>query len=344
MFLGCKTSSKNNDITTVNVDRKMIEYSNDTDIEKRTEEYLYNVDIETRNDKPQTAHMYNQLALGFNTREYIDFHIGKTREYYILNKDKYSNVQISELKGFVNPGQEVRYEFYSDPNTYFILTFNGGADIVGMNSLVRIKRIGPLTITAQDNKVILEYENDLTDFWIKGGGIIRGRAWNPFMCFPVNKEILYNTPENEIEHIYLTLFVKYMLRLINLEHFESTVRYNETTYNMEHNELVKLFISRFKKHELSIIRNLLFARHKYAFRTEFWQDFINTYYPKTYGGIFQDGNIFPLSSYRKEDWMNFMDNYYHGDYVGLYTESDVISRFNWFERRLLEIIIEYENN
>jgi hypothetical protein len=107
---------------------------------------------------------------------------------------------------------------------------------------------------------------------------------------------------------------------------------------MEEIPLVKLLISQLKKHELSIMRNLLFARHNYAFRTEFWQDFMNTYYPKSYGGIW------PLSSYRREEGISFMENFYHGDYIGLYTESEIINKFDLFEQRLLEIIIEYENN
>jgi hypothetical protein len=329
MFLGCRNSNKNNDITTVNVDRKMTEYLND-------------IDIEIRNDRPQTAHMFNQLSLGFNTRDYIGFY-GTVREYYILNNDKYSNVQISEWTEVdtswvvITPGSEVRYEFYRDSDTYFTLNFGDGIDWGIINGLIAIKRIGPVTILARDNMVILEYENDLTGF---KNGIIEGRAVTLGFDIPLNREVLYNSPENEIEHIYLTLFVKYMLRLINLEHWMSTVRYNETTYKIE--PIIESLISNLKKYELSIIRNLLFARHNYAFRTEFWQDFMNTYYPKSY--IVQEGQIWIPDRSKTEDWINFMDSYYHGDYVGLYTESEVISQFNWFERHLLEIIIEYENN
>jgi hypothetical protein len=333
MLLGCISSKnddtiehENNDITSVGEDQKWAEY-------------LYNVDIETENYRPQTAHMFNQLSLGFNTREYITFY-GPAREYYILNNDKYSNVVIFEWTELVTTGQEVRYEFHRYPKTYIIVIFDGGIDIDGWDRQFSTTRRGPLTIIAQDNKVILEYENDLTD--LKDGEVIMGRALILSGGAPLNREILYNSPENEIEHIYLTLFVEYMLRIINLEHWMSIIRYNETTYNMEVNPLVTLLISCLKKYELSITRNLLFARHNYAFRTEFWQDFINTYYPKSY--TVKEGQIWIPDRYKTEDWVNFMDSYYHENYVGLYTESEVIGQFNWFERSLLEIIVEYENN
>jgi hypothetical protein len=285
----------------------------------------------------QTAHRYNLLSLGFNTREYIDTSREQVREYYILNNDRYSNVQINEWTELVTPGREVRYEFSRDSNTSFIVTFGGGIDLGGNDWRVGIIRNGPLTIIAQNNKIILEYENDLTG--LKDLEIIRGRASNPAGRVPLNREILYNTPENIIEHKYLTLFTKYMVRLINLEHFS----YINTSFDIERSPLIELLISRLKKHELAIIRNLLFARHSHAFKTAFWRDFMNIYYPKNYIGMAENCYDWSVDKKWSENWTNFMDAYYHENYIGLYTESEVVSQFDKFEQRLLEIIIEYEN-
>jgi hypothetical protein len=68
----------------------------------------------------------------------------------------------------------------------------------------------------------------------------------------------------------------------------------------------------FKKHELAVIRNCLFAKHRYDFQIQYWKELFTTYYSQYYKGI--------------------------------YTDSEVMEQFTDDERWLMDLIIEYENN
>jgi hypothetical protein len=261
---------------------------------------------------------YKTATRGFNTREikindnsFINTSSGQTiYEYYIIDNDKYSNVLIHEHLESIDPGWGVRYEFfnYRRPNRQPYNMYYGDQSYlcVHLNGLA-----APYT-----NPTIPTYSKN---------SIIK----------------VYNISEDIIEQKYLTLFVKNMIRIINILHLES-LEYDEYKLYIlpRMNDFIYYLLPSLKKQELAIIRNLLFARHHYAFKTVFWRKFMNTYYPENYDNIYDE--------YLGEDknGRNFMNNYYYKKYTGTYSEIEVMKRFNWFnwfEWWLLDLIIEYEN-
>jgi hypothetical protein len=254
--------------------------------------------------------------LGFNTRETFYNATGRTiYEYYLIDNDKYSNVEIDgpseygELfgvfYGLLNTkewdnfydGQAVHYEFPQNQNSVWIFSLRGlgesgisvnNPDIInGQEIIFSYSRAGLLKIINENDMIILIYTNGIVKY--------------------------YNTPEYEIEHKYLRLFVKNIIRIINSIYLHS-IKSNEFTssFRLDFFEFFEYMLPNFKKQELAIIRNLLFARHNYAFQTTFWRDFIKMYYPE--------------------------------NYVGVYTELEVMNQFNWFEEWILDLIINYEND
>jgi hypothetical protein len=228
------------------------------------------------------------IAHGYNTKEIIDNTGKKDYEYCTFYNKKYSDVLIKEsleFKAGYGPGDELRYEVPAryDRNPRAIITLGGfGGD--GDFSLTPSSWGEPIKISITEGERIHNFKN---------GASIR----------------YYNTPEDEIEQKYLTLFVKNMIRIIDASHSRSIDDPDAVSY-MNKQVVFDILLPSLKKQELAIIRNLLFARHNYAFQTPFWRNFMNIYYPEKYNG--------------------------------LYSEWEVKQRFNWFEEWLLALVIEYE--
>jgi hypothetical protein len=228
------------------------------------------------------AQSYGAIMNGFNTREIkilnnrTIFDYEETiYEYYIYHNDNYSNVQINEKLENIEQGWGVRYQIYN---------------VFGYYSSDHSLRHWTITflggIDAIHTHLMLDYGNCITS--------------------------LYNTPEDIIEQKYLTLFVKHIIKLVDIFYSASIRRDGFDDYfdPRKYSEFFTVLLPNLKKQELAIIRNLLFARYNYSFKTVFWRNFMNMYYPT--------------------------------NYIGLNTEIEVMKQFNWFERFLLELIIEYE--
>jgi hypothetical protein len=255
-----------------------------------------------------SAQLYRNTTFGFNTRETFNKVTGETiYDYYIIDSNIYSNVQISgldelyelgvlydELYFTYYAGDGVRFEFPQNSNSVWIVTLRSWvqansiltSDIInGQEIIYGFSRVGLIEIIDENDMIILHYP----DRTIK----------------------LYNIPEYEIEHKYLRLFVKNVIRIIN-EIYSYSIELNGFNSSFDLYDFRKYLLPNLRKQELAIVRNLLFARHNYAFQTAFWKNFMEMYYPE--------------------------------NYVGVITELEVMRQFNWFEEWLLEQIINYEND
>jgi len=133
---------------------------------------------------------------------------------------------------------------------------------------------------------------------------------------PPRYYIFYNTPREELLRIYIKNFLNSIDYIINKEWLErnkntgspSDRNIVENSYSMaDINRLLKILT----KHELSIFRNYMFARHNYAFKT-------NT-------------------------WIKFFSNYYKPDYNGTKTNDEVMAIMSEYEKSILNLVIEIEN-
>jgi len=133
---------------------------------------------------------------------------------------------------------------------------------------------------------------------------------------PPRYYIFYNTPREELLRIYIKNFLNSIDYIINKEWLErnkntgssSDRNIIENSYNMpDINRLLKILT----KHELSIFRNYMYARHNYAFKT-------NT-------------------------WIKFFSNYYKPNYNGTKTNDEVMAIMSEYEKSILNLVIEIEN-
>jgi len=126
--------------------------------------------------------------------------------------------------------------------------------------------------------------------------------------------IFHNTSQEEILRIYLKNFLNSIDYVLNREWLERNIG-NSSSRNIIENEYSMTDINRIlkilTKHELSIFRNYMYARHNYAFRT-------NT-------------------------WINFFTNYYKPNYNGTRTNDEVLAIMSEYEKSILNLIIENEN-
>ena len=131
--------------------------------------------------------------------------------------------------------------------------------------------------------------------------------------------IYHNTPRKELLRLYLTNFLQSVDYILNREWIQRNREVSardvevgrnvfEKEYNMaEVNNLLNILT----KHELSIFRNYMFARHNFAFRTQTWN--------------------------------NFFREYYRPNYNGTRTNEEVMTIMTEWEREILNMIVEIEN-
>jgi hypothetical protein len=112
----------------------------------------------------------------------------------------------------------------------------------------------------------------------------------------------YNIPEAELYDKFISALVKQMKWAISDEYL-----YRALSEDDIYERLKKL-----TKNELAIFRNCLFAKHGYAFQQPVWQEFMNKYY-----------NSFTI-------------------YRGSYSNAEVLNQLSDVERRVLELILKYE--
>jgi hypothetical protein len=134
------------------------------------------------------AQLYNNTTLGFNTRELVNGNTGKNEYYYyIIENDKYSNVEINERWEAVRDGSGVSYELPDKENpsqkdVVLIATFS---DINSFHYTINMS--GLIDMIKEQDMIIFNYGDN-------------------------NVVKLYNIPENEIEKMYLTFFVKNVIK------------------------------------------------------------------------------------------------------------------------------------
>jgi hypothetical protein len=116
----------------------------------------------------------------------------------------------------------------------------------------------------------------------------------------------YDIPVFDIEHYYLTVFVRNIFTLLH----DDSIAWMRSVRDSSDSALM-IMMPYFKKHELAIIRNCLFAKHRYDFQIPYWKELFTIYYSQYYKGI--------------------------------YTNSEVMKQFTDDERWLLDLISEYEN-
>ncbi|MDR0290933.1 MAG: hypothetical protein LBI06_08360, partial [Treponema sp.] len=136
------------------------------------------------------AQTYSRLSHGFNTRKITEKNGEKDYEYFIIDNDRYSNVLIKESWEESHIGSGVRYEIPYTRDSYLIITLRDGGDM------------GYPNLHPKGTPIRSSYTEDMLIQNFKDGSTIR----------------YYNTSEDEIEHLYLTLFVKHMSIIINNFH------------------------------------------------------------------------------------------------------------------------------
>jgi hypothetical protein len=244
------------------------------------------------------AQYYNYLTYGFNTMELRYFEDGEEKTqhaYYLLNNQLYTNCEISEPLDIDYNWNGIRYEIpsripVSRPNGYRV-------------DLVRIMGDGGYTHAWNEDSRTLP---DMSIKEVSPGAIVR-----KFEDGTIEK--YYDLPVPDLEHIYLTVFIRNIftyLRDDSIDYLRHS--YNgDTRYRGKDTVWIFIMLPYLKKHELAIIRNCLFAKHRYNFQMPYWKELFGKYYSIHYNGI--------------------------------YTNSKVMEQLTDDEKWFLELILEYEN-
>lgn len=135
---------------------------------------------------------------------------------------------------------------------------------------------------------------------------------------PPRNYTFYNIPRDQLLKIYLTNFLKGIDYILDKEWLNNDIALKDTRdwrlYIAKEKKYTIADIDRILKgltrHELSIFRNYMFARHGYRFRAETWNEFFR--------------------------------EYYMGDYVETRTNDEVMEIMTEYEKAILNMVIEVE--
>jgi hypothetical protein len=269
--------------------RRMADFLPDLSDEDNIESGLtgnFPIDISELRRLRNPVSLYNVLSFGFNTVETQEFYDGQfitRKSYYLLNNPLYTNAEISEPLDYEFAG--IRYELPS--------TSRARAGEVS-NDLLRFQ----INDGAYTHSIAEDGKDDAVILVNTFGTLVRS--------YGDKRLIYYDIPFFELEHIYLSVFIKNIFSW--MENRIADIRHNPNYEKMLDPFLI--MFPHFTNHELAIIRNCLFAKKGYNFQSPYWNKIFNLFYSR--------------------------------EYEGLYTEEEVFAQFTDDEKWLLDLILEYE--
>jgi hypothetical protein len=222
-------------------------------------------------------------SYGFNTIE-TEGNDGRHFQYILTDNANYSNAQITGPLDFDYNWNGIRYEIPERSTSIrqgnlksvdIIALLDGGR---GTSTWEGEKKIIGTIYSMTGVNLILDWGDTLVKY--------------------------YDIPTFDIEHHYLTVFIRNIFELLH----DDSIAWMRQGHDPSGSGLL-IMLPYFKKHELAIIRNILFAKHRYDFQIPYWKELFTTYYSQYYKGI--------------------------------YTNSEVMEQFTDDERWLLDLIIEY---
>jgi len=90
---------------------------------------------------------------------------------------------------------------------------------------------------------------------------------------------------------------------VSARHVEEGRNFFEKEYN-----LTKVYevLNILTRHELSIFRNYMFARHNFAFRTQTWNNFFREHYRSNYNGTRSNDEVMSIMTEWEKDILNMI--------------------------------------
>jgi hypothetical protein len=226
-------------------------------------------------------------SYGFNTSE-VEDKDGSHFEYILTDNDNYSNARITGPLDFDYNWNGIRYEIPergagvpqdNRKSVNIIALLDGGRGTVIWKG--DRKEISGMIHSSTVGNLVLD----------QGGTLVK----------------YYDLPVFDIEHHYLTVFIRNIFELLH----DDSIAWMRQNSDPSNNGLL-IMLPYFKKHELAIIRNCLFAKHRYDFQIPYWKELFTAYYSQYYKGI--------------------------------YTNSEAMEQFTDDEKWLLELVIKYEGS
>ena len=95
----------------------------------------------------------------------------------------------------------------------------------------------------------------------------------------------------------------YQIMRVSARHVEEGRNFFEKEYN-----LTKVYevLNILTRHELSIFRNYMFARHNFAFRTQTWNNFFREHYRSNYNGTRSNDEVMSIMTEWEKDILNMI--------------------------------------
>ena len=270
-------------------------------------------------------YMYNTLSIEYQIRGTGEYPI-----YYFYGFDDYSEAIIWENTNNYDSGWYVK-QFWTlqlaQKNSNQFITFGGGypEDIAFEVKHFYVYRL-------QNNRLVdlnivgyylgneyISYES--YDIRNEGDRLVVSTRYPDDGSLPPRFFIFHNTSREEILCIYIANFLKGIDYILDRQWIQRNrgIRIGDTQGHSNRNVLEKEYnmedirntLRLLTRHELSVFRNYMYARHNYAFRS-------NT-------------------------WNNFFINYYNNNYNGTRNNDEVMAIMSDYEKTILNMVIEIEN-
>jgi hypothetical protein len=267
-------------------------------------------------------YMYNTISIEYQIRGTGEYPI-----YFFYGFDDYSDAIIWENTG----DQEIRKRFWTlqlaQKNTNRFITFGGGYPDDNANAYkpfyeyqLQNNRLVNFNILSyyQGKKYISRESYDIRN---EGTRLVISTRDHDDGSMPPRFYIFSNISREEMLRVYITNFLKSIDYILEREWIQRNrgitisdtqgyfnISILEKEYNLEDIRNVLRILTR---HELSVFRNYMYARHNYIFKTNTW-------------------NI-------------FFRNYYNSNYNGTSTNEEVMAIMSDYEKTILNMIIEIES-
>lgn len=265
------------------------------------------------------GHRYNTLSIEYQVRGTGEYPI-----YYFYGFNDYSEAIMWDNEG--DYPHWVSKHFWTlqigSKNSDKFITFGGGYPDVNVDNWkpyyeyqLQNNRLVNFNIINKDNQGKINIDRESYKIESDNGKIIVSTRDISDGTMPPRFYIFHNTSREELLSIYIKNFLNSIDYVLNREWLERNKNTGSSSYrNIIEKEYKMSDINRIlgilTKHELSIFRNYMYARHNYAFKT-------NT-------------------------WINFFTNYYKPNYNGTRTNDEVMALMSEYEKSILNLVIEIE--
>jgi hypothetical protein len=269
--------------------------------------------------------MYNTLSIEYQVRGTGEYPI-----YYFFGFDDYSDAIIWENADYYDMGW-VRKKFWTlqlaQKNTNGFITFGGGYPKDNDNSYIPLYEYQLQNNRLVDFNIIVYYQGEKIiaresyNIGNEGIRLVVSTRDPDDGSMPPRFYIFSNTSREEMLKIYITNFLKSIDYILDREWIQrnrgitikdtqgySNISILEKEYNLED---IRNVLRLLTKHELSVFRNYIYAKYNYTFRTNTW-------------------NV-------------FFRNYYKSNYNGSKTNEEVMAIMSDYEKTILNMVIEIEN-